>query len=104
MAASLTQQARISMLLQMTKQVPPFTTSPGLRVRRCASHLAKGQGQPARYGVLVRTSSRILRAREGLKTPHEQKRASVAAAASGVRRFSLTKSIIFLASDALTMP
>src|SRR5688500_16113082 len=57
-----------------------------------------------RYVVLVRASSRILLARAGLKTPHEQKRVSTAAASSGVRRFSLTKSIIFFASEWLIMP
>jgi hypothetical protein len=38
-------------------------------------------------------------ARAGLKTPQEQKRVNVAAHWSGVRRFSLTKSIIFFASE-----
>ena len=38
-------------------------------------------------------------ARAGLNTPQEQKRVSVAAACSGVRRFSFTKSIIFFASE-----
>src|SRR3954447_12038090 len=54
--------------------------------------------------VFVRASSRILLARAGLNTPHEQNRDMTAAACSGVRRFSFTKSIIFLASEWLTMP
>ena len=43
-------------------------------------------------------------ARAGLKTPQEQKRVRMAAACSGVRRPSFTQSIIFFASDVLTMP
>ena len=43
-------------------------------------------------------------ARDGLKTPHEQNRVNVAAHCSGVRRFSLTTSIIFFASEWLIIP
>ena len=53
-----------------------------------------------RAGIFEDPSSRA----PGLNTPHEQKRVSVAAASSGVRRFSLTKSIIFFASEWLIMP
>ena len=56
------------------------------------------------YFVRVRASSRIRFPRAGLKTPQEQKRARYDTACSGVRRPSFTQSIIFFASDALTMP
>ena len=49
-------------------------------------------------------SSSSLCARDGLKTPQEQKRVRQLAAWAGVRRPSFTQSIIFFASEWLTMP
>src|SRR6185437_6410104 len=56
------------------------------------------------YFCLVRASSSIRLARDGLKTPQEQNRVMYVTASSGVRRPSFTQSTIFLASEALTMP
>ena len=53
---------------------------------------------------MLRASSKIRLARAGLYTPHEQKRAIYVTACSGVRRPSLTQSIIFLARLVLIMP
>ena len=63
----------------------------------------KRPGGPPHF-VRSRASSSSRRARDGLNTPHEQNRVSTTAACSGVRRPSFTQSIIFLASDMLTMP
>ena len=54
--------------------------------------------------VRSRASSSSRVARDGLNTPHEQNRLSTTEACSGVRRPSFTQSIIFFASDWLTMP
>jgi hypothetical protein len=56
------------------------------------------------YFVRVRASSRIRFPRAGLNTPQEQNRVKYETACSGVRRPSFTQSIIFFASDELTMP
>ncbi len=56
------------------------------------------------YFTPTRTSSRMRRARVVLKMPQEQKRAMVSAASLGVRRFSLTKLIIFCARLIESMP
>ena len=77
---------------------------PGSAPRRCRRQRQNGGQQrhdTSRAVHFVRrlAASRMRLARAGLKTPQEQKRVSVAAACSGVRRLSLTKSIIFFASE-----
>lgn len=56
------------------------------------------------YSILLRASSRMRLALTGLKTPQEQNRAMYVTACAGVRRPSLTQSIILRARLDDTMP
>ncbi len=77
------------------------------RLRRPTNYFsrqdAKAVSLDRRY-FPTRASSRMCSARTGLKMPQVQKRARQAAARSGSRRPSFTKSIIFFAMVCETMP